>query len=124
MKNCIPLLAFFAVACCQTPPQTNPKISAALCRHWVHSFEEDTPGLRIFRPVEFPFPPARGRESIEFLPHGQCLHHPIGPTDLPLSLPGTWKMIARDKCRMSVKGYDPTDFKILELNNEKLVVKN
>ena len=124
MKNCLLFLTCLAACGCQAPAQGTAQIPSEMIRHWVHSFEEDASDMRVFRPSDFPFPPARGRESFELLPKGKCIHHPIGPADELVSLPGAWEMIAPDKCRMSVKGTAPVDLKIIELSKEKLVVKN
>lgn len=124
MKNYLLFFTCFSFCSCQAPTHIESQFPTGLIRHWVHSFEEDSSDIRVFRPSNFTFPPARGRESFEFLPNGQCIHHPIGPADELVSLPGTWKMIASDRCRMSVKGTTPLDFKIIELSKEKLVVKN
>ncbi len=46
-----------------------------LIGHWRHSHEEDEANdIAVFRPVDFPFPPSRGRAEFELLPDGQaCL---------------------------------------------------
>lgn len=41
-------------------------LDACLQRRWLHSHEEDTADVRVYRPAEYPFPPARGRDGFEF----------------------------------------------------------
>ncbi|MCI0535000.1 MAG: hypothetical protein L0Z50_07215 [Verrucomicrobiales bacterium] len=62
-----------------------------LTRHWVHSHEEDTPTEMIFRPVEFKFPPSRGRASFELLADGTLIDHGIGAGDAVTETRGTWR---------------------------------
>lgn len=41
-------------------------LPSAIFRKWIHSHEVDSGGLTIYRPEDYPFPPARrahGRES-------------------------------------------------------------
>ena len=37
---------------------------AALAKTWIHSHEEDKGGLQVFRPADYAFPPARGRDAL------------------------------------------------------------
>ncbi|ARZ67156.1 hypothetical protein SMD11_1495 [Streptomyces albireticuli] len=63
-----------------------------LLQYWVHSFEEDSPGVTVYRPDDFPFPPARGRKGMEFLAGGVFVDHPIGRGDGVDSVRGCWRM--------------------------------
>ncbi|MFD2081717.1 hypothetical protein SAMN05421678_11776 [Actinopolymorpha cephalotaxi] len=50
---------------------------------WTHSFEEDTPGIEVYRPTDtFPFPPARGRVRLVF-DGDQVVEWAPGPDDRP-----------------------------------------
>ena len=43
-------------------------------KHWTHSREEDSEGIKVYRPNEYNFPPSRGREGFELgvaLPSGK-----------------------------------------------------
>ncbi len=42
-----------------------------LAQHWVHSHEEDTEEEMVFRPASYPFPPSRGRKSLQLEPGGR-----------------------------------------------------
>lgn len=39
-----------------------------LIGRWVHAFEEDEPGVRVFRRAGTPLPPARGRVTLDVGP--------------------------------------------------------
>jgi len=67
---------------------------AALFRRWVHVREEDTGGVRVYRPADRPLPPARGRDGIEFRPDGTFADLRPGPTDAPVASVGRWTAAA------------------------------
>ncbi|MES5820334.1 hypothetical protein [Streptomyces sp. RG80] len=57
---------------------------------WVHSYEEDSPGVTVYRPAGYPLPPARGRRGLEFAADGTFTERPIGRGDAPGRRTGTW----------------------------------
>ena len=48
---------------------------------WGHSYEEDNDDTLVFRPEHFDFPPARGRDGIEFRPDGSFIEWAVGADD-------------------------------------------
>ncbi len=36
-----------------------------LFQHWMHSHEEDSGDVQVYRPADYDFPPARGRRGFE-----------------------------------------------------------
>ncbi|MEV4432298.1 hypothetical protein [Streptomyces sp. NPDC049585] len=62
-----------------------------LFRRWTHSFEEDGPGVAVYRPDGFPFPRARGRDGMEFAADGGFVDRPVGRGDAPGSWRGVWR---------------------------------
>lgn len=56
---------------------------------WTHSFEEDEPGVLVYRPTHaYAFPPSRqGRETLHFGDDGQLTALAPGPDDRPLAKP-------------------------------------
>ncbi len=63
-----------------------------LCRHWVHSYEEDTGTEKVFRPADHAFPPSRGRLELVLAPDGSArVKHP-GATDRPARSRGRWTL--------------------------------
>jgi len=95
-----------------------------LLRRWTRSHEEDTPDTQVFRPADFPFPPARGRLSYEFAPEGELLFGGIGPTDRPTSSTGTWRLEG-DGRTLVLHVPDQLDqtLEIEDLSEERLVVR-
>jgi hypothetical protein len=72
-----------------------------LFKHWQHSFEEDHGDIQVFRPAEYPFPPARGRAGIEFRPDGTSIRYAIGRGDAPTPQPGRWQMNEQNRLQMA-----------------------
>jgi hypothetical protein len=68
-----------------------PPMYQSMLRRWVHSFEEDHDGIAVYRPVEFPFPRARGRRELEFRDDGTFVYGAIGRGDAPEYDTGTWQ---------------------------------
>lgn len=62
-----------------------------LFKHWLHSQEEDTPDIFVYRPRGYPFPRVRGREGIIISPGGEFQSIEIAPTDGYISKKGVWK---------------------------------
>jgi len=59
---------------------------------WVHSHEEDTADEMIFRRPDRPFPPSRGRASIDLAPDGSYRESSPGPVDVPEEHAGSWTL--------------------------------
>ncbi|MFF4224000.1 hypothetical protein ACX9I7_03530 [Streptomyces sp. L500] len=72
----------------------------ALFRSWIHSREEDSADVSVYRPADHPFPPSRGREGMEFAADGTFVDHPIGRGDAPDSVPGVWQ--TKDGVRLTI----------------------
>ncbi|QDO89591.1 hypothetical protein FNH13_15660 [Ornithinimicrobium ciconiae] len=71
-----------------------PAADAHLVGQWFHSHEEDSPGLEIYRPDSFAFPPARmPRESIVLGAGGDAAVGRPGPVDRPETTTGTWHLV-------------------------------
>lgn len=88
-------------------------------RKWMHSFEEDTEGIKVYRPTEYDFPPARGRDGIEFRPDGVFIDWGIGPTDASRGINGHWKMEGPGRVLVSFEGnvQPPRTLEILQVNS-------
>jgi hypothetical protein len=68
------------------------ELPPAIFRRWTHSREEDTHDVTVYRPPNFPFPPSRGREGIEFRTDGEFIHYRIGATDRSEGIVGRWRL--------------------------------
>ena len=96
----------------------------AIFRPWIHSFEEDTGDIQVFRPEEYPFPLARGRGGLEFSHDGAFIDWTVGPADAPRGSQGRWKAEAmgRVSVRLPDKGVKRT-FEVLECNETILKLR-
>jgi hypothetical protein len=78
-----------------------PSRPEALFRRWQHSFEEDDDMAAVYRPADFPFPRARGREGIEFRPDGTVVDWQIGPGDRSQPVEGRWILEQSGRIRLT-----------------------
>ena len=113
MKKTLLLLLLFCCAtvlCAQTKPVAKSKAkssakaapaktapasmsSAALYQKWMHSFEDEKgqPGVEVYRPEGFAFPPARGRKGLKLGKDGMLVRFDIGPSDGEKVVMGRWE---------------------------------
>ena len=68
------------------------ELSQNLFQKWTHSYEDDRNNIQVYRPVDYDFPPARGRDGLAFQDHGVYIRYPIGPADRNLEVVGTWSL--------------------------------
>jgi len=68
---------------------------------WTHSFEEDEGNVLVYRPTHsFTFPPARGRETLEFAEGGKLIERRPGPDDRPRDTAGRWTALGMNRFRL------------------------
>lgn len=97
-----------------------------LYQKWYHSYEEDSAGVKAYRPDSYDFPPARGREGFEFKKDGEFIQYAIAPTDGNVALPGKWKradaenVIKVELNKASVSSYR---LEIIELKKDILKIR-
>lgn len=66
-------------------------------KHWTHSHEEDTAEFSVFRPADYKFPPARGRNGFEIKEDGKFIEYGPGPDDRGVELHGYWEPEGKTK---------------------------
>jgi hypothetical protein len=94
----------------------------ALQQRWTHSHEEDTPGLMVFRPRGWAFPPSRGRRAFELGPDGAMLGSGPGPTDKVVSAEGRWRLRDDGVLELEQNGRR-SELRVVEVAADKLVVE-
>jgi len=95
----------------------------SLCRHWVHSFEEDTGEIRVYRPESYKFPLARGRVSMELKNDGALTGFQIGRNDVPAPEIGSWQ-VQDGRLLINYPNQNETQgFVIKEASDDKLVLE-
>jgi hypothetical protein len=89
-----------------------------LMRHWVHSHEEDSGDLRIYRPADYDFPPARGRRGFELRPDGEVETYGPGPSDVPEATTGRWEASGAGRFKLGGE-----ELEIVSLSSDRLAVR-
>lgn len=92
---------------------------------WIHSHEEDTPDVRVYRPADYPFPPARGRDGFEFRPDGELVYLGIARADGTEESNGRWTVEASNRVRIEVQSerIEPFTLEVVSCDGEMLKVK-
>jgi len=90
-------------------------------RVWMRSHEEEQGPVRLYRPQNYPFPPARGREGLEFRSDGTFDYLTPGRGDKPVSNTGRWRSAPNDPIRITANiGGTVIELKIVELKDDML----
>ncbi|MFI1255513.1 hypothetical protein ACH4U6_17285 [Streptomyces netropsis] len=101
------------------------ELPAELFQRWTHSYEEDTEGVTVYRPTDYPFPPARGRRGMEIVADGTYIDHAIGAADVPDIIPGHWSTADGKSLAISFPGTNRPDrrLEILQCDGKLLKVR-
>ena len=100
-------------------------LQECLERHWIHSHEEDTQDIRVYRPAGYDFPPARGRRGLEFREGGELIYYGIARADGSEQFSGRWTIEERDLVRINVDNerIRPFILKVVSCNDDTLEVR-
>jgi hypothetical protein len=105
------------------PTQATQDLPDSLWQHWVHSFEDDGPGVRAYRPRGYAFPPARGREGFRLERDGRYVLYAIARGDGNAAAAGTWKRVAPDTLEVKTAGGDAERLQILSVTDGLLKLR-
>ena len=78
----------------------SPRVPTELFQHWVHSHEEDTKSMLVYRPASYSFPLSRGRDGFEIRSDGGFVLFFMGPTDRVERAVGHWESIGNQTIRV------------------------
>lgn len=124
---CISLFILFAsTKCTGQKNQQSELINNISGQVWIHSFEDDEMGIEAYRPKEYNFPPARGREGFEIKEDGTFILYSIAPTDGTLPEKGSWTMSDKGIEVVVSKGNSKQDkfiFEVISLEEGLLKIK-
>ena len=103
---------------------TMDELRTCLLGAWMHSHEEDTADVEVYRPMAYPFPPARGRSGFEFLDDGKAVYIGIAATDGPRDVAGRWEIEAPDTVRVTVEDerIQPMVLHVLSCDRDRLTL--
>jgi len=80
---------------------------------WLHSYEEDTETTAVYRPDDYPFPPARrGRRGLEFRADGTFVELHPGPDDRPRPAAGRWRSLGDGRIQITFPQGQGTPFEL------------
>lgn len=90
-------------------------------RVWLRSREEEVGSVRVYRPEDYPFPPARGRDGVVFHADGGFDYLGPGRGDRPGKDTGTWRPDPSDPSRITANVAGQTiELHVLEVTDEVL----
>lgn len=101
------------------------ELDPIIFQKWLHSYEEDTKDIKIYRPSSFNFPRGWGRSGMKIDKNGGFILFDIAPNDAIVQIPGKWHQISDGKLEISFPAGEKDDItiEIEELNTEILKVK-
>jgi hypothetical protein len=94
-----------------------------LFRRWGHSFEEDHDDVRVYRPAEYDFPRARGRDGIEFRPDGSYIDWVVGPGDAREPQGGRWRLEGDGRIRVTTAADQERVVEVLSVSPDRLELR-
>ena len=95
---------------------------ASLVGSWSHSHEEDYEGAQVFRPVDYDFPPSRGRETFTLRPDGTAVAGLPGPDDRGITTEdGTWQLQG-DVLHVRCPGWAAT-YEVVDAGSQRLELR-
>jgi hypothetical protein len=101
------------------------ELQVCILGSWLHSHEEDSESVSVYRPSDYDFPPSRGRAGFEFRPNGELLYLGIAPADGTLQEIGSWVVEDGNVVRIEIpsRREHPLLLVIASCDDEMLVVK-
>ncbi|MCW2805531.1 MAG: hypothetical protein JWN06_3748 [Propionibacteriaceae bacterium] len=99
-------------------------LKGCIVGHWTHAFEEDHDDLTVYWPATSQFPPARGRDGVEFRASGRLTYENIAPADGVEKTPGRWTLDG-DRIRIDLdpEGSATMDMQVISCDAAALVVR-
>ena len=100
-----------------------PASEEQLFRRWGHSFEEDHDDVAVYRPAEYDFPRARGRDGIEFRPDGSYIDWVVGPGDAREPRGGRWRTEGDGRIRVTTAADEERLVEVLSVTPDRLELR-
>lgn len=127
MKHLIILFSFILLTLTAETckKQSSSLQKAVFNKHWVHSFEEDTADIKVYRPVTYNFPLARGREGFEVKENNTFILYTIGPADESKKVEGKWSNTGKNMIQAGFTSSDvaPYSIEILQVSDTLLTIR-
>lgn len=98
-------------------------LPSQIFRRWTHSREEDQGDILVYRPSDYPFPPARGREGLEFRENGEFIRYQIGATDRSSAVPGRWSVQNGNVVEVQLPNQSTSSYTLTILECDEQILK-
>lgn len=110
---------------CEATNEATMKLEKCIQRRWLHSHEEDTDAVSVYRPADYNFPPSRGRTGFEFRRGGELLYLGIAPHDGTAEATGGWAIEGGHDIRIEALSgpMRPMVLKVVSCEDDKLIVE-
>jgi hypothetical protein len=101
------------------------ELPECIFKYWIHSREEDTEGVLVYRTSNFKFPPSRGREGFEVKKTGEYIQYAIGRDDRSKKDMGHFKVVEPNRLYIFFDEVQlkPLTFQILSCDDNVLRVE-
>lgn len=103
--------------------EAKSEVSSEMFKHWTHSHEEDSEGIKVYRPSGYNFPPSRGRDGFELKENGEFIRYGVGATDKQEAVVGTWIAEGENKIQVSFDPQNNQSFTIDIVSSDENVLK-
>ncbi|MCH7560310.1 MAG: hypothetical protein IIC67_02895 [Thaumarchaeota archaeon] len=96
-----------------------------LTHQWIHSHEDDTEDIMVFRRSNYQFPPSRGRRKIEFKEDGQFIQNDIASSCGLKETVGRFKETSPNEIKVDFEQTDnkPYLIKLISCDDKVLKIK-
>lgn len=98
-------------------------LSKGIFNHWIHSHEDDTKDIKVFRPSTYNFPRSRGRIGFEFKKNGEFIEYRIAPADGLVKLHGHWRLLEKNKIEIQFKDKKIKPYLIMIISVDEDILK-
>ncbi|MEN9520249.1 MAG: hypothetical protein RLZZ381_2837 [Cyanobacteriota bacterium] len=115
------ILSIVQLGCLDKPMNSN--LPSAIFQHWIHSREEDTEMVKVYRPSSYQFPPSRGRDGFEIKKNGEFIQYGIGATDRPQKITGTWQAEEDNRIKITWENQNQKSYTMQVLSCDERLLK-
>jgi hypothetical protein len=135
---CISSIVFLSPNAMSTPPRVEHNVKflpptiiqvitmslpSQIFRRWTHSREEDQGDILVYRSDNYQFPPARGREGLEFREDGEFIQYRIGSTDRDLAVSGRWSLQETNTVEVHLSNQTTSSYTLRILECDEQILK-
>jgi hypothetical protein len=126
MIRIVPLVLIFALSGGLSEPIGHGcSITVLYGKLWVHSHEEDTDSVKVYRPSTFNFPPSRGRDKFEIREDRTFVIHSVGRSDRLNEIAAHWKKSDKSTIRVEPDNSEiaPFNLQFVSCDEDRLTIK-